>query len=96
MRDQDPKIVRFNDACRNDQPDSMEYRHNYLRKYIMTSVIDLEQRNLDPQRNFAEAQRLAIWNRGDKKMCSLFNRSRTQTTGMQIILLLILETEEQL
>jgi len=72
IEDQDPKIVRFNDACRNDQPDSMEYRHNYLRKYIMTSVIDLEQRNLDPQRNFTEAQRLAIWNRGDKKcaVCS--------------------------
>ena len=66
--DQDPKLVIYHERVSNssDTLDSLTYRHNFLKESLLSSVINLPQK--DPKRNFDEAQRQVIFRR-DKGIC---------------------------
>lgn len=73
----DVMLVRFSEYCRNDQTASMEYRHKELYNEFLRSIPELTPRNIDPQRQFSNEQRLAIWHLSDKT-CSACGIQLTQ------------------
>lgn len=63
---QDPRLLAYTNAARADSVQDLEYRHEILKKEIVSSLIQLEPK--DDVRQFTQEQRLAIFLR-DKGIC---------------------------
>ena len=69
--EQNPELVFYHERVSNssDTMDSLKYRHDFLKRSLLSTIKNLPQK--DPKRNFDEAQRQVIFRRdnGICKMC---------------------------
>lgn len=66
--EQDPRLAAYSNAARADSIQDLEYRHETLRREIVSAIPQLERK--DDERIFSQDQRLAIYIR-DKGKCKL-------------------------
>lgn len=57
--EQDPRMVAYDGATRSDSVQDMQYRHDFVKQYILSSIPDLVLK--DRQRGFSDEQRNALY-----------------------------------
>jgi len=74
---QDPQILNFNDAARADDPARLKSRHDFLKRWFLTTIEEIEPIDRDGIRLFTQDQRLALFYMS-KGICQLCSAQITQ------------------